>query len=138
MTHKQTFSTILLIAATALVLQFVFHLNLYAQIIISIAGIIISIAMTIEMIKTIRSGEYGVDLLAITAVLATIAIGEYWASIIVLIMLTGGDTLEDYASKVAGQELQSLLDKNPQIAHLKKMIIFQIFQLIKLRYLTRY
>ena len=87
MTHKQTFSTILLIAATALVLQFVFHLNLYAQIIISIAGIIISIAMTIEMIKTIRSGKYGVDLLAITAVLATIAIGEYWASIIVLIML---------------------------------------------------
>ncbi|GEP19701.1 heavy metal translocating P-type ATPase [Pediococcus argentinicus] len=120
MTHKQTFSTILLIAAAALVLQFIFHLNLYAQIIISIAGIIISIAMTVEMIKTIRSGKYGVDLLAITAVLATIAIGEYWASIIVLIMLTGGDTLEDYASKVAGQELQSLLDKNPQIAHLKK------------------
>ena len=47
-----------------------------------------------EMIKTLRSGSYGVDLLAITAVAATLAVGQYWAAMIVLIMLVGGDSLK--------------------------------------------
>ncbi len=69
------------------------------------------------MIKTLRSGRYGVDVLAITAILATLAVKEYWASLMILIMLTGGDSLEDYANKRAGKELQSLLDNTPRIAH---------------------
>ncbi len=36
--------------------------------------------------------------LAITAIVATLAVGEYWASLMILIMLTGGDSLEDYAA----------------------------------------
>ena len=71
----------------------------------------------LEMIKTLRSGRYGVDVLAITAILATLAVKEYWASLMILIMLTGGDSLEDYANKRAGKELQSLLDNTPRIAH---------------------
>lgn len=70
------------------------------------------------MIKTLRSGKYGVDLLAIMAIVATLAVGEYWASLMVLVMLTGGDSLEDYATRKAGQELKSLLDNSPQNAHL--------------------
>ncbi len=73
--------------------------------------------MFLEMIKTLRSGRYGVDVLAITAILATLAVKEYWASLMILIMLTGGDSLEDYANKRAGKELQSLLDNTPRIAH---------------------
>lgn len=69
------------------------------------------------MIKTLRSGSYGVDLLAITAVAATLAVGQYWAAMIVLIMLVGGDSLEDYASKKAHTELKALLDNSPQTAH---------------------
>ena len=59
--------------------------------------------MFLEMIKTLRSGRYGVDVLAITAILATLAVKEYWASLMILIMLTGGDSLEDYANKRAGK-----------------------------------
>ena len=32
----------------------------------------------------------------------------------ILIMLTGGDSLEDYAAGKANQELKSLLDNSPQ------------------------
>lgn len=35
----------------------------------------------------------------------------------ILIMLTGGDSLEDYANKRASRELQTLLDNTPRIAH---------------------
>lgn len=108
---------ILIIAFISLVLQFILQKALYAQALISIAGILFSGIMFIGMIKTIRSGSYGVDILAITAIMATIAVGEYWASLIILIMLTGGDSLEDYATKKARSELKSLLDNSPQIAH---------------------
>ncbi len=73
--------------------------------------------MLIGMVKTLRSGKYGVDILAITAIIATLLVGEYWASLMVLIMLTGGDSLEDYASHQASRELRSLLDNSPQVAH---------------------
>lgn len=48
---------------------------------------------------------------------ATLAVGQYWAAMIVLIMLVGGDSLEDYASKKAHTELKALLDNSPQTAH---------------------
>ena len=101
----------------ALILEFLFQLNNLAQGLITIAGVIMSGVMFIGMVKTLRSGSYGVDILAITAIIATLAVGEYWASLIILIMLTGGDSLEDYAAKKARSELKSLLDNSPQIAH---------------------
>lgn len=89
MEHDKKLYLILVIAFIALVLQFIFQMGQYAQILISVAGILVSSIMFVGMIKTIRSGSYGVDILAITAITATIAVGEYWASLIILIMLTG-------------------------------------------------
>lgn len=111
---------VLIVAVIALILQFGLRLPLYAQIVISTLGSLIALLMFIDMVKTLRSGKFGVDLLAITAVIATIAVGEYWAALIVLLMLTGGDTLEDYAANKANSELQSLLENSPQSAHLLK------------------
>ncbi|WP_412988316.1 heavy metal translocating P-type ATPase [Pediococcus siamensis] len=117
MKHAIKFLLVLLLGILALLLEFIFHMPLAAQIVITVIGILISISMLFEMIKTLRSGKYGVDLLAITAIIATLAVGEYWASIVVLIMLTGGDSLEDYAAHKAGRELQNLLDNSPRTAH---------------------
>ena len=80
-------------------------------------GAFVALSMFIGMVKSIRTGDYGVDLLAILAVVATLAVGEYWAAMVILVMLTGGDALEDYAAKKANTELKSLLDNTPQIAH---------------------
>lgn len=109
---------VLLVGVIALILQFALNLPTYAQIVISTLGSLIALLMFIDMVKTLRSGKFGVDLLAITAVIATIAVGEYWAALIVLLMLTGGDALEDYAANKANSELQSLLENSPQSAHL--------------------
>ena len=109
---------VLIVAGIAIVLQFILNQPLYTQILISSVGSLIALLMFIDMVKTLRSGKFGVDLLAITAVIATIAVGEYWAALIVLLMLTGGDTLEDYAANKANSELQSLLENSPQSAHL--------------------
>lgn len=108
----------LTIGVLAALLEFVFHLPGYAQLIISILGSLLALIMFVDMIKVLKSGNFGVDLLAITAIVATIALGQYWAGWIVLLMLTGGDTLEEYAANKAKSELKSLLDNTPSQAHL--------------------
>jgi len=117
MTHLKKFLLTLFIGGVALLSEFVFQLPGLAFMIVAVTGGILAFVMFLEMIKTLRSGRYGVDILAITAILATLAVKEYWASLMILIMLTGGDSLEDYANKRAGKELQSLLDNTPRIAH---------------------
>lgn len=116
--NKQKLITILVIAAIAVILQFAFHQQLLAQILVTIVGAIVAFSMFIGMIKTLRSGKYGVDLLAILAVVATLSVSEYWAAMVILVMLTGGDALEDYAAKKANTELKALLDNSPHTAHL--------------------
>ena len=117
LSNKQKLGLILVIALIALVLQFGFHYPLLAQIIVTIAGALVALTMFIGMIKTLRSGKYGVDLLAILAVIATLSVSEYWAAMVILVMLTGGDALEDYAAKKANTELKALLDNSPRRAH---------------------
>ncbi|WP_130177769.1 heavy metal translocating P-type ATPase [Cryobacterium sp. SO1] len=70
------------------------------------------------MVKRMRQGSFGVDLLAILAIIATILVGEYVATLLIVLMLSGGAALEDYAAGRAQRELNALLDRVPQIAHL--------------------
>ncbi len=108
---------VIILGVIALWLQFVNHQAMWAQILVTGLGLLLAIIMFVEMVRTLRSGKFGVDLLAITAVLATLAVGEYWAALIVLLMLTGGDALEDFAASRANSELQELLNNSPQTAH---------------------
>lgn len=118
LSNKQKLWLIIIIAAIAVVLQYVCGYPLLAQILVTVVGAIVALSMFIGMVKSIRTGDYGVDLLAILAVVATLAVSEYWAAMVILVMLTGGDALEDYAAKKANTELKSLLDNTPQTAHI--------------------
>lgn len=117
MGHFKKFIFTVAVGLLALITEFVFHQPTWSYLLVAIVGGIMAFSMLIEMIKTLKSGKYGVDILAITAIVATLAVGEYWASLMVLIMLTGGDSLEDYAGRQASKELRALLNNSPQIAH---------------------
>jgi len=117
MRHYYKLTLTVSVGIVALILEFGLHQQLAAQVIITLMGSIMALSMFVEMVKTLRSGKYGVDLLAITAIVATLAVSEYWAGLVVLIMLTGGDSLEDYAAKRASTELKALLDNSPRTAH---------------------
>jgi heavy metal translocating P-type ATPase len=65
-----------------------------------------------------RHGAYGLDILALTAIIASVALHQQWAAIVVVIMLTGGEMLEDYAERRANRELTALLARAPQQAHI--------------------
>lgn len=108
---------VLTVALIAAVAEWGLHLPHVAAIVINVAGLALAALMFWDMVQTLRSGKFGVDLLAITAVVATVVVGEYWAALIVLLMLTGGDALEDYAAHKANSELRDLLANTPTMAH---------------------
>ena len=70
-----------------------------------------------QMVRAMLRGHIGLDILAVTAIVATVVVGEYWASLVIVVMLAGGEALEDYAEGRAERELSALLEHVPQIAH---------------------
>ncbi|MFQ4149430.1 HAD-IC family P-type ATPase [Arthrobacter sp. LAPM80] len=70
------------------------------------------------MLVLLALGQPGpAQLLAVTAIVSTIVVGEYIAALIVVLVLAGGSALEKYASGRATAELNDLLDRAPQTAH---------------------
>ena len=80
-------------------------------------AVAIALYQGVGMVRDIVRGHWGIDILAVTAIFATVAVGEYIASLIIILMLTGGAALEDYATGRANRELRSLLERAPRIAH---------------------
>jgi heavy metal translocating P-type ATPase len=82
---------------------------------------LVAIAETIpllnDMWQDLRSGKYGIDILAITAIVTAVILHQEWAAIVVAVMLTGGESLEDFAEHRARSELDALLTRAPQMAH---------------------
>lgn len=70
-----------------------------------------------SMVRELREGTFGVDVLAVTAIGASVAVGELWAALVIVLMLTGGEALEDYAALRARADLSALLERAPQVAH---------------------
>jgi len=78
---------------------------------------VVALWQGVAMVRSLLSGHWGLDVLAVTAIISTLAVGEYWASLIIVLMLTGGEALEDAAAHRAQRELTSLFSRVPQIAH---------------------
>ena len=70
----------------------------------------------VGMIRQLLRGHAGLDILAVTAITAAVLVGESWAALVVVLMLTGGAALEDYAGNRSKRELTALLRKAPQQA----------------------
>jgi heavy metal translocating P-type ATPase len=108
------------IALIALIAGLVLQLSGYHK----IAEWMLSIVASMEVIpllwgmwRDLRDGTYGIDILAATAIISSVAVRQYWAAIVIVLMLTGGESLEDYAEGRARTELNSLLSSAPQLAH---------------------
>ena len=65
-------------------------------------------------------GQFGSDLLAGVSILTAIALREYLVATIVVLMLSGGEALEEYATAKASSILDALARRTPNVAHRKK------------------
>ncbi len=72
------------------------------------------------MWEDIRTGRYGIDILALSAIIASVILKQDFAALAVVIMLTGGKGLEDFAEHRSHRELESLLKNSPKKAHVRR------------------
>jgi heavy metal translocating P-type ATPase len=114
--HYPEFSAACLFAAVGAVLDISgFHTAAHG--ILGIGALALCVPVIKGMIETVQDGSYGLDILALTAIIVSVLLHQYWAGIVIVLMLTGGESLEDYASSRAQNELSALEERAPKVAH---------------------
>lgn len=110
---------ILILAGMSLTIttQFFLHSGVVAReilvVTVAISLVPLLAGLALQMIK----GNFSVDVLAAVSTVSAIVMGQYWVAAIVLLMLSGGKALEDYATRRASSVLGALAKRMPNIAH---------------------
>ncbi len=76
-----------------------------------------SIPLIITIVQSMIRRQFGVDLIAIVAIVSSAVLGEYLAGAVILLMLSGGEALESYALHRARKDLTALVERAPRTAH---------------------
>jgi Cd2+/Zn2+-exporting ATPase len=85
-----------------------------------VAAAIGGFPIVLGAIRAILSKNFNVDFLASIAIIASIIVREYIAAAIVVIMLTGGEMLEDYGSGKATTAIEKLIRSVPKKARIRR------------------
>lgn len=103
--------------AAAAIEIYVFHSRYSAVVILLIAILIACIPLGFELALQIWKRNFSVDLLAFLSIVTAIALKQYWVAAIVVLMLSGGKALEEYATRRASSVLGALARRMPHLAH---------------------
>lgn len=75
--------------------------------------------LVFDLIRKLMSFNFGSDLLAGISIISAVLLEQYLAGSLVVLMLSGGKTIENYAIKTASKMLQALAKRAPTTAHRK-------------------
>jgi heavy metal translocating P-type ATPase len=82
------------------------------------AGLIgTALPVVLRTIATARRGHFATDLVATLAIVTAIALGEPFAGLIIVLMQTGGESLERRAARRASAAVEALEKAAPRLAH---------------------
>ncbi|MBA3678937.1 HAD-IC family P-type ATPase, partial [Candidatus Saccharibacteria bacterium] len=110
-----------LVISVGLYLAGLMNVSEYVLIGLCLVGVIPEI---VSIVRDIFAHKFGVDIIAVVAILASLALHEYAAAGMILLMFTSGTALEEYAKARAQKELSSLLKRAPKIAHVMRGKVF--------------
>ncbi|WP_278923891.1 heavy metal translocating P-type ATPase [Pseudophaeobacter profundi] len=115
--HLKT--AILLLAAAGLTLGLAFYFAGRTDIadLVWIVGVFPALAaLVVEILRSLRSGEVGLDIVAALSMSAALLFGETLAAAVVAVMYSGGTFLEAFAEGRARREMHDLLSRVPRSA----------------------
>lgn len=75
--------------------------------------------LVVGLSRKLWAGEFGSDFLAGVSIVTAILLQQYLVGSIVVLMLSGGTALEDFATRRASNVLDALAKRMPNIAHRK-------------------
>jgi heavy metal translocating P-type ATPase len=73
-----------------------------------------------DLLRKLLKREFGSDLLGGISIITSVLLGEYLAGSIIVLMLSGGEALENYALRSASSVLAALAKRMPSVAHRKR------------------
>ena len=118
MTKKSFDIFVIVVSLLAIALYFLLsegHKNFPLFITIAVG----SIPLLWEIAKKILKKDLGADVLAAIALVTAVIVGQYLAAVLIILMLAGGQALEEYAMRKASSVLSALAERMPSIAHRK-------------------
>ena len=123
--HRRRTSVIAIFATVAIVVHLVLRFALRTppgiyQIPLLATLAFGGIPLVYELAKHLLRREFGSDLLAGISIVTSVLLNEYLAGSIVVLMLSGGEALENYALRNASSVLRALAKRMPAIAHRKR------------------
>jgi heavy metal translocating P-type ATPase len=81
------------------------------------AGVLPALAaLVVEILRSLRAGEIGLDIVAALSMTAALVFGETLAAAVVAVMYSGGTFLEAFAEGRARRSMQDLLSRVPRTA----------------------
>lgn len=83
------------------------------------------IPLIVPLARKLFALEFGSDHLAGISILTSVVLHEYLVAAIVILMLSGGTALEEFASRRASSVLDALAKRMPQVAHRKTGAVVQ-------------
>ena len=91
----------------------IYNLPLYLT--LAVGGLPLLLGLARRLLKA----EFGSDLLAGISILSSVLLGQYLVGSIIVLMLSGGAALEQFATRRASSVLDALAKRMPQVAHRK-------------------
>ena len=101
------------------ILAIAVHLLLAKDFPLIIVIIFGSIPLLWQILRKLLKFDLGADILAAIALITAAFVGEYLAAVLIILMLAGGQALEEYAMRKASSVLAALASRMPTIAHRK-------------------
>lgn len=123
--HRRRTTVIALFAAAAIVVHLALRFALHTppgvyQIPLLATFVFGGIPLVYELARNLLQRRFGSDLLAGISIITSVLLNEYLAGAIVILMLSGGEALENYALRNASSVLRALAKRMPLIAHRKR------------------
>jgi cation transport ATPase len=85
-----------------------------------IALLLGGVPLVVDLLGKLLRREFGSDLLAGISIVTSVFLGEYLAGTLVVLMLSGGESLEAFAVRRASSVLEALSRRMPSQAHRKQ------------------
>ncbi|HYL22164.1 MAG TPA: heavy metal translocating P-type ATPase [Gemmatimonadales bacterium] len=73
--------------------------------------------LVLHTARGLARGWFAADVVAMLAILGSLALGQYFAGAVIVLMQSGGEALEAYAMGRASSSLEALLARAPKVAH---------------------
>lgn len=97
----------------AVFLQLYLHKLFISEVILIVAIVVGSWQLVRDTWESLVKKSFALDYIALLAILTGVIMHNYWVAAVIVLMMAGGNTLEDYAQERAKRSLKALANRIP-------------------------